>query len=972
MLVFETVEELIVVVFRLATAAVFPVILSVVFYRADKKTKFGNLNKWVKQIIIGCAFAIVAILATEFGIPVDGAVLNVRSAAPLCAGLIFGGPAGLIAGTIGAIHRWVSVAWGIGSYTRLACTLGTFIAGAIAALCRQFVFNNKKTTWLYGFIIGVTTEVIHMLMVFFTHLDDLHQAFIVILKAAMPMIMANGISVLLAMFFVAAMGKGSIRKVYKEQKTITQTFQSALLVCVLCAFCITSWFTYMLQSRISNEEIEALLKLNITAIPGAIDNVSESTLLQYNEWIAIDINSAEVKDNDLYKALQEEYEVPELYIIDAEGIIQYGPFPHQIGKSFTEYEQLKDFSALYSKREMIRKFEPTYYNYAVFMRYGGTLLEDNGMVIAGYDDSFLVEELQQHIPTVARSRYIGETGYVLIADKNGTIYSIGREGAKTLEELGINLDGVEEKTVFQAKPYGEKAFCMYYTQNNIGGAYNVIGVYPEMEALFSQKAAVYLGVFMEILVFAVLFTQIYFLIMRGIIKNIHDINDSLEEITNGNLDVKINVRENVEFASLSDDINETVEALKTYIEEAASRIDKELAFAKAIQTSSLPSVFPPYPKRKDFEIYASMRAAKEVGGDFYDFYLIDNNHLGFIMADVSGKGIPAAMFMMTSKSIIKGYAERGLEVNEILTEVNNALCEGNEAEMFVTAWMGILDLQTGMLSFGNAGHNPPLLQRKNGEFEYLRSKANLALAFMEDVTYQKHEIQLYPGDALYLYTDGVTEATNAQIELFGENRLQQALNEIGDVSTEVRCKHILSDIDAFVGEAEQFDDITMLSVNYYGSVDLDQDKDSNIVNREMEKEMKELDIEATLENLDKVMAFVDEELESVGCSMKAQMQIDLAVEEVYVNIANYAYNPSVGGVTIRVMIEQDPLSVVLTFIDEGVPYDPLVKDDPDVVLAAEDNQIGGLGIFMVKKSMDNVSYEYNQGRNILTLKKDLE
>ena len=136
--------------------------------------------------------------------------------------------------------------------------------------------------------------------------------------------------------------------------------------------------------------------------------------------------------------------------------------------------------------------------------------------------------------------------------------------------------------------------------------------------------------------------------------------------------------------------------------------------------------------------------------------------------------------------------------------------------------------------------------------------------------------------------------------------------------------------------------------------------------------MKELDIEATLENLDKVMAFVDEELEAVGCSMKAQMQIDIAVEEVYVNIANYAYNPTVGGVTIRVMIEENPFSVVLTFIDEGKPYDPLAKEDPDVTLAAEDRQIGGLGIFMVKKSMDNVSYEYNQGRNILTLKKELE
>jgi sigma-B regulation protein RsbU (phosphoserine phosphatase) len=212
-----------------------------------------------------------------------------------------------------------------------------------------------------------------------------------------------------------------------------------------------------------------------------------------------------------------------------------------------------------------------------------------------------------------------------------------------------------------------------------------------------------------------------------------------------------------------------------------------------------------------------MIAAKEVGGDFYDFYKLNENTVAFLVADVSGKGIPAAMFMMNAKSTIKRYAERGLEVHEILEEANNALCEGNEAEMFVTAWMGILNLETGLLTFGNAGHNPPLLRHKDGTFEYLRSKPNLALAMMDGVPYKKHEIQLNPGDMLYLYTDGVTEATNAQIELFGEARLQDALNEKEDATAEDRCKRILADIDAFVGEAEQFDDITMLSVNYYGA-----------------------------------------------------------------------------------------------------------------------------------------------------------
>ena len=240
MLVYETAEDMFFFLFRLVTAILFPVAIAVIFYCLEKKTKFGKIGYWKKQTIIGVIFGGAAILATEFGIPVDSAVLNVRSAAPLSAGLIFGGPAGIISGAIGAIHRWISVYWGIGAYTRLACTLATFFAGIIAALCREFVFNNKKTTWLYGFIIGVTTEVTHMLIVFFTNSDDLHQAFLVILKCAVPMIISNGISVMLAMFLITAIGRGKIRNTEKSEKTITYAFQSALLICVLLAFFITS------------------------------------------------------------------------------------------------------------------------------------------------------------------------------------------------------------------------------------------------------------------------------------------------------------------------------------------------------------------------------------------------------------------------------------------------------------------------------------------------------------------------------------------------------------------------------------------------------------------------------------------------------------------------------------------------------------------------------------------------------------
>ena len=230
---------------------------------------------------------------------------------------------------------------------------------------------------------------------------------------------------------------------------------------------------------------------------------------------------------------------------------------------------------------------------------------------------------------------------------------------------------------------------------------------------------------MEFVVFGMLFIVVYFLIKKLIVDNMVKINRSLAKITNGNLDTVVDVRTNEKFASLSDDINSTVLTLKRYIAEAAARIDKELKFAKAIRHSAIPMVFPPYPAHGEFDIYATMDTAKEVGGDFYDFYFVGESKLGFLIADVSGKGIPAAMFMMTAKTLIKGYAESGKSVDEVFTIANAKLCESNEAGMFVTAWMGILDITTGLLEFANAGHNPPLVRHVDGRFEFLKSKSGL-------------------------------------------------------------------------------------------------------------------------------------------------------------------------------------------------------------------------------------------------------
>ena len=271
--------------------------------------------------------------------------------------------------------------------------------------------------------------------------------------------------------------------------------------------------------------------------------------------------------------------------------------------------------------------------------------------------------------------------------------------------------------------------------------------------------------------------------------------------------------------------NEALEAKDAAAEMAAeeARIEADLSIAKSIQLSALPYTFPPFPERKDFELFASMNAAKEVGGDFYDFYMLEQDKLGFLIADVSGKGIPAAMFMMKGKTIIRDLAENGRSPGEVFNTANEKLCEGNDAELFITAWMGFLDLKTGTVHVANAGHNPPVLIR-DGRAEYVVLKPGLMLAGMDGMTYKDQTLQLQKGDILYLYTDGVTEAMDEDEDQYGEDRLIKLLS-FGENCPEPSgdngiagavCGLVKADVDSFVKDAEQSDDITMLCIRYLG------------------------------------------------------------------------------------------------------------------------------------------------------------
>ena len=268
-------------------------------------------------------------------------------------------------------------------------------------------------------------------------------------------------------------------------------------------------------------------------------------------------------------------------------------------------------------------------------------------------------------------------------------------------------------------------------------------------------------------------------------------------------------------ADMERDLTEYEENL-TKITAEKERIGTELALATRIQADMLPNIFPAFPERPDFDIYASMDPAKEVGGDFYDFFLIDEKHLGLVMADVSGKGVPAALFMMISKILVQNYAMTGRSPAQVLQAVNDQICSNNREEMFVTVWLGVLDTETGKITAANAGHEYPVLMQAGGQFELVKDKHGFVIGGMDGMRYKEYELTLTPGSRLFLYTDGVPEATNAQREMFGTDRMLDALNEAPDAAPEMILKNVRKAVDGFVKDAEQFDDLTMLCVEYKG------------------------------------------------------------------------------------------------------------------------------------------------------------
>jgi len=605
---------------------------------------------------------------------------------------------------------------------------------------------------------------------------------------------------------------------------------------------------------------------------------------------------------------------------------------------------------------------------------------------------------------------VSDSGYAMILSAKNAIVAHPKNidlGAsdtlivqKVKTEKGVDFDRLTQKSehgLFRGFVGNSDLSAIYYTtikSNN----WTFLVVWPMQKFLKDQASFVtligilILGGYILILVFVLV-------ISFRVSRPLRQLAKSVDKFGEGNFDATLpDIKGHDEIAQLSEAFSHMQASIKENIttQKNLGRIERELDFARNIQLAMLPANEKDEDCNDDrHELAPFMLPAKEVGGDFYDFFKIDNDHLCVVVGDVSGKGVPASLFMMVSRIILRTMLKNQKNVVRTFNSTNYALAKRNKLNMFVTVWMGVIDLRSGHVEFASAGHNPPAVRHEDGTVEFIPSKSDLVMAAMDNIIYKQQTFDLKPGDTLFLYTDGVTEATNGNNELFGDARLLAALAKGKDQTTADICKFVKKEIDSFVQGAPQFDDITMMGVKYIGNDEPVWERYERTIDvaTEGQGELKtfvegiftpmdgytkmqmqsaweryEKIVDVIPENQDILTAFVEGILAPMEGSMKSQMQINIAIDEIYSNIVKFS---GATKVTLIVEVRKATLTAKLTFIDNGIPYDPLKSKDPDISLSAEEREVGGLGIFIVKKTMDSVCYRRNGDNNELAIIKTL-
>ena len=804
-------SELLYTYLKLVGIAMVPVGITLLLFLLRKLTMFGASGNRFHLLIIGALFGAASVFATEYAVDVGGTFATAADVAPLCAGLFFGGPAGIVAGLIGGAERYLAIAWGADIYLQLAETISIIFAGFFAAFLRGRLFDHNYPAAGVAAATGIVMAIIRMTIVFLTHAAEAGEAFEVVKLCTVPTVVASAVAL-----FVAGIGVGIIEMCFEgrshHQKTITQRVQGSLIIVVIIAYVVTTLLVYALQTSTADFNAANTIDTNLDDVKSDVIDSADNGLLDTLRAVRDEYVSS---PKLTLPELAETHGVDEINLVDADGVVAKSTDEAYVGTNINDREETRAFSSLLGEsgaEERIREAKKdASQEDSPKMKYAGIRLAEGGYLEIGIPREAYDEAVTANAVMFTENRHIGNEGYILVANSEGIVVN-GKSAGAVLAAVGLGTSETPSYGgVLKQNVAGVPSVYKYVEAEG----YLFFGIMTQDEVYSTREASTYVNSFMLVLIFGVIFMMIYFVIRRVVLKDINGIKRDVGSIARGELDVWLTYNSASEFASLSDGINQAIAALKHFNDEEKARIEKDLELAKSIQCSSLPAVFP---AQAEYNIYANMRTAKEVGGDFYDFYMVDKNKLVFMIADVSGKGIPAAMFMMTAKTMLKSLTETGITENEVFNRANEKLCENNEAGMFVTAWMGILDTSTGHVKFVNAGHNPPLIYRSGEGFDYIQCKSGFVLSGMETSKYNVQELDLKPGDKILLYTDGVTEATNLYETLYGEERLKKFLNTVADHDVVRTISDVLGDIDRFVGKAPQFDDITMVMVQYNGPI----------------------------------------------------------------------------------------------------------------------------------------------------------
>ena len=576
--------------------------------------------------------------------------------------------------------------------------------------------------------------------------------------------------------------------------------------------------------------------------------------------------------------------------------------------------------------ETISSVKPYPNSYSIMIGEGGTFFVHPDTQKLLYQTIF-TETLANPNPDVS------ELGHAMLR---------GEEGMRELQMEG------ESSYVFY-KPLGGTGWSVAIVcpQSDIFGGYNRL------------KRMVFFIVIFGLLLMLAVFSRI----VSRELQPLRSLADQTDTIAKGRFDQKLpEENRSDEIGRLSHSFVGMQQSLIRYIDElkettaTKASIESELKVASGIQASMLPRVFPPFPERKDIDLYAMMKPAKEVGGDLFDFFLRDEK-LFFCIGDVSGKGTPAAMLMAVTHSLFRAASSHESEPSVIMRTINETVCQDNGSNMFVTLFLGVLDLPSGRLRYCNAGHDSPLVYE--GALSTLDCLPNLPVGIIADMKYATQDCTLAPGSTLFLYTDGLTEAMNADYEQFGKDRVTPLVAACGEQGKTPRqfLDTVLEGVLAFVKDADQSDDLTMLALRY---------TPGQFATLLSEK----LTLNCDLNRIPELSDFIESITQRLEMDPMVTGQVQLAVEEAVVNVMTYAYpERKKGFVTIKAMSDGHELRLVV--IDSGRAFDPTSKEKADVSLSLEDRPIGGLGIFLVRELMDTINYERVDGRNILMMIKNI-